>query len=56
MRVDREPGSKLESKPVAFSTFKCHSLIAVWRKKETEEKKKPGVRTGVLIGREFEMP
>lgn len=50
MCVDREPGSELESKPVAFSTFKSHSLIA------TEEKKKPGVRTGVLVERQFEMP
>lgn len=26
------------------------------QKKETEEKKKPGIRTGVLVGRQFEMP
>lgn len=48
MCVDREPGSEIESKPVALSTFKSHSLIAVWGKKETEEKKKTGIRTGVL--------
>lgn len=55
MCIDREPGSESESKPVAFSTFKSHSLIAVWGKEETEEKKKPGVRAGVLVERQFEV-
>lgn len=45
MHVDREPGPGLESKPVAFSTFKSFSK-AVLGKKETEEKKKPESELG----------